>query len=172
MSFFPFVPRKRRTRQHIIAAQSVNYVERFVIDEGHTGQRWEADYGYDLVVVTYDERGYVEPGTLNMQIKAAESLHSVDSDYVFDVDLRDYNLWMLETMPVVLVLFDASRRRAYWLHLQGFFKADATRRPAKGAKSIRVRVPVKQPVNQRAIAQMRELKQQTQTRLRGRISNA
>src|SRR5262249_13218176 len=28
-------PRKRRTRQHIIAAQSVNYVERFIIDEGH-----------------------------------------------------------------------------------------------------------------------------------------
>ena len=28
-------PRKQRTRQHVIADQSVNYVERFIIDEGH-----------------------------------------------------------------------------------------------------------------------------------------
>jgi hypothetical protein len=31
-------PRKRRTRQHVIADQSVNLVERYVIDEGHTAQ--------------------------------------------------------------------------------------------------------------------------------------
>jgi hypothetical protein len=29
-------PRKQRTRQHVIADQSVNHVERFIIDEGHT----------------------------------------------------------------------------------------------------------------------------------------
>ena len=40
-------PRKQRTRQHVIADQSVNHVERFIIDEGHTAQRLEKDYGYD-----------------------------------------------------------------------------------------------------------------------------
>jgi hypothetical protein len=35
-----------------MADQSVNYVERFVIDEGHTVQRLEHDYGYDLSVIT------------------------------------------------------------------------------------------------------------------------
>jgi hypothetical protein len=34
-------PRKRRTRRHVIADQGVNYVERFIIDEGHTAQRLE-----------------------------------------------------------------------------------------------------------------------------------
>ncbi len=84
--------RKRRTRAHVIADQSVNYggaeqqlrrtalqsrrdgsgepsyswkllfgasyVERFIIDAGHTAQRVEKDYGYDLLLFTYDEDGY------------------------------------------------------------------------------------------------------------------
>jgi hypothetical protein len=56
--------RKRRTRQHVIADQSVNYVERFIIDEGHTAQRLQHDYGYDLELTTFDEQGYVEPGAV------------------------------------------------------------------------------------------------------------
>ena len=45
-----FTLRKRRTREHVIADQSVNYVERFIIDAGHTAQRMEKDYGYDLLL--------------------------------------------------------------------------------------------------------------------------
>jgi len=50
-----FSPRKQRTRQHVIADQSVNHVERLIIDAGHTAQRLTADYGYDLVLFTYDD---------------------------------------------------------------------------------------------------------------------
>ena len=39
---------KLRTRSHIIADLSVNHVERFVILEGHSCERFEKDYGYDL----------------------------------------------------------------------------------------------------------------------------
>jgi hypothetical protein len=172
VSSSPTIPRKRRTRQHIIAAQSVNYVERFIIDEGHTAQRWEADYGYDLFVQTYDKDGYVEPGSIRMQLKASETLHRVGNRYVFDLDRRDYNLWNLELMPVILVLFDASKRRAYWVHVQGYFQASDMGKPARNAKSVRIRVPVRQPVNHRAIVQLRELKQQTQVRLRRRFGHA
>jgi hypothetical protein len=38
-------PRKRRTRQHVIADLSVHHVEGFVLAEGHTAQRVERDYG-------------------------------------------------------------------------------------------------------------------------------
>src|SRR6267378_4239654 len=136
-----FRPRKQRTREHVIADQSVNHVERFIIDVGHTAQRIEKDYGYDLLLFTYDEQGYSEPDFLSLQLKAAESLTAVDSDYVFDLDIRDYNLWMLETMPVILILFDASRGRAYWLAVKNYFREDAARQPKKGAKTARVRVP-------------------------------
>jgi hypothetical protein len=153
-----FGPRKRRTRQHVIADQSVNYVERFVIDEGHTAQRLEKDYGYDLILFTYDDRGYTEPGSVFIQLKAAETLQAVGPDCVFDLDIRDYNLWTKETMPVILILFDASRRRACWLPVQRYFEEDAARRPTKGAKTVRVRVPTRQSVNRRAIAKWRQLK--------------
>src|ERR1700722_18996461 len=113
-----FGPRKQRTRQHVIADRSVNHVERFILEEGHTAQRLEKDYGYDLLMFTFDEQGYVEPALVWFQLKATDSLSAVESHYVFDLDLRDYNLWMLEEWPVILVLYDASRRRAYWLPVQ------------------------------------------------------
>src|SRR5256885_7563726 len=91
-----FGPRKQRTRQHIIADQSVNYVERFIIDEGHTAQRLASDYGYDLILFTYDEEGYAEPGVAFLQLKASEALTPSGASFVFDLDIRDYNLWMAE----------------------------------------------------------------------------
>jgi hypothetical protein len=159
-------PRKRRTRQHVIADMSANYVERFVIDEGHTVQRVEHDYGYDLDLITYDRHGYVEPGSVSIQLKAAKTLKARRSHYPFDLDIRDYNLWTLEWMPVVLVLFDASRRRAYWLHIQSYFRRDLSRRPRKGKKTVRVWVPLRQPIGRSAVAKMRVLKQELSDRLK------
>jgi hypothetical protein len=152
------VPRKRRTRQHVIADLSVHHVERFILEAGHTAQRLSSDYGYDVFMSTFDEDGYVEPGSVYFQFKAQESLDQRGKDYVYDVDVRDYNLWIREKMPVILILFDASRRRAYWLAIQEYFRADDSKRPKKGAKTVRVRVPKRQVVNARAITAMRELK--------------
>src|SRR6202035_1073509 len=153
-----FDPRKRRTRQHVIADLSVHHVEGFILEEGHTAQRFGSDYSYDLLMHPFDEEGYAEPGPVYFQLKAAESLQTVGSAYVFDVDIRDYNLWIQEEMPVVLILFDASRRKAYWLGVQQYFREDGTRQPKKGAKSVRVRVPKRQLVNRQAIQKIRQLK--------------
>src|SRR6516165_12271269 len=62
-------PRKQRTRQHVIADQCVNHVERYIIDEGHTAQRVEKDYSYDLFLFTFDEQGYAEPGLVTSSSK-------------------------------------------------------------------------------------------------------
>jgi hypothetical protein len=153
-----FGPRKQRTREHVIADLSVHHVEGFILEEGHTPYRLTPDYGYDLVLFTYDEQGYLEPGSCYIQLKAAETLQAVGSEYVFDLDIRDYNLWLLEEMPVILILYDASRRQAYWLSVQGYFSEDVARQPKKGAKTVRVRVPRRQVVNRRAITKMRDLK--------------
>jgi len=162
-----FGTRKRRTRQHVIADLSVHHVEGFILEEGHTAQRVEWDYGYDLFLFTYDERGYAEPGLVVLQLKAAETLRAVGSDYVFDLDVRDYNLWMRENVPVILILFDANRRRAYWLPVQRYFGDALSRQPGKGAKTVRVRVPRRQVVNRRAITTMRKLKGEALERAEG-----
>lgn len=152
-------PRKRRTRQHVIADLSVHHVERFVLEEGHSVQRLGSDYSYDLLLRTFDDNGYAEPGLVYIQVKAAESLQLVGSEYVFDVDIRDYNLWVREEMPVILMLFDVSKRKAFWLAVQAYFRKDPARRPKQSAKSIRVKIPRRQIVNRRAIQSIRELKQ-------------
>src|SRR5437762_4920473 len=114
--------RKQRTRQHVIADLSVHHVERFILEEGHTAQRLGSDYGYDLILWTFDPHGYPEPGAVYFQFKAAERLEESGSDYVYDLDNRDYNLWLLEKTPVIVSLYDATRRRAYWLHVQCYFR--------------------------------------------------
>src|SRR5271168_613089 len=96
-----FGPRKQRTRQHVIADLSVHHVEQFILEEGHTAQRLSSDYGYDLILFTFDERGYPEPGLIYFQFKAMETLGESGNDYVYDLDIRDYNLWILEEMPVI-----------------------------------------------------------------------
>jgi hypothetical protein len=164
------VPRKQRTREHVIADLSVHHVEGFILAAGHTAQRLSSDYGYDVVMFTYDEQGYVEPGLVSFQLKGAETLQAVGSDYVFDLDVRDYNLWMSEKMPVILILFDASRRRAYWVHIQSCFGEDAVRLPKTGAKTVRAHVPTRQILNQRAVTKWRDLKWEAHRRATGEPS--
>src|SRR5262249_26023934 len=94
-------PRKRRTRQHVIADLAVHHVEGFILEEGHTAERTSYDYGYDLVMTTYDQHGCVEPDLIFLQIKATEQLRQVRGGYVFDLDVRDYNRWMCEKMIVI-----------------------------------------------------------------------
>jgi hypothetical protein len=142
----------------VIADQSLNYVERFIIDAGHTAHRLTLDYGYDLILFTYDDQGYAEPGIAFLQLKAAETLAQSGSDYVYDLDIRDYNLWLAEDSPVFLVLFDATRRRAYWLHVQRYFRRDPSRQPKQGARTVRIRAPRRQAISLRGVATMRELK--------------
>src|SRR6476661_7796379 len=117
-------PRKRRTRQHVIADLSVHHVEGFILEEGHTTQRLGSDYGYDLLVKTFDEQGFIEPGTVYFQFKAMEKLKKIGSSYIFDLDIRDYNLWMWEEEPVILILFDATEHRAFWLPVRRYFESN------------------------------------------------
>jgi len=95
-----------------------------------------------------------------------ESLDERRTAYVYDLDIRDYNLWIREKSPVILILFDAVRRRAFWLAVQWYFRDNIARRPRKGARTVRVGVPKRQVVNRRAIAKMRALKGEINNRER------
>jgi hypothetical protein len=156
--------RKRRTRQHVIADLSVNFLERVILEEGHTVQRIISDYGYDLVMMTFDEKGYSEPGLIYFQLKASDFLETQKGNFTYDIDIKHYNLWKDESLPVILVLFDPSKRRAYWLHVQSYFK-DHSRRPKRGTKTVRIWIPLRNVVNQHSVARMRAMKQPTTLRL-------
>lgn len=153
-----FGPHKKRTRQHVIADLAVHHVEGFILESGHTAERFWRDYGYDLLMTTFDRDGYIEPGAVRFQIKATEKLSEAAGAVAHDIDIRDYNIWIREQMPVILVLFDARRRIAYWLDLKRYFLADESLRPKKKARWVRVWIPIHQVLSNTAIADLRALK--------------
>ena len=66
--------RKRRTREHIIADLAVNHVERAVLRCGYTVERHWHDYGFDLLLYTYNNNGEYENGDVRIQVKATDHL--------------------------------------------------------------------------------------------------
>jgi len=159
--------RKRRTRQHVIAYQSSIHVENFIASAGHTAERIFYDYGYDLIVFTFDDMGCVENGQIYIQLKACDSLPEspLCGLYSFRINIKDYSLWRYDPVPVFLVLFDAKRHRGYYQYFQAYFEADKRREPRKTAKSTTIKIPNKNRVNLRAISYMREAKQRVLSQL-------
>lgn len=160
-------PRKQRTRDHVVADLGLNYLERFILKAGHTAHRVEQDYGYDLILITYDEQGFVEPGHVLIQLKSSARLARTGPDFSHDVDIRDYNLWTIELMPVFLVFYDESCERGYWVHVQEYFEGAKARRPRAGAKTVRVRVTARNKLSVRAMAEMRQRKLELYQRKQG-----
>lgn len=135
-------PFKVRTREHQIASESVAHVETVIVQSGHTVERVESDYGYDLLMNTFTRKGAIEPGTIYLQLKATDSPKATAQGITFRIDAKDYRLWTVEPMPVFLIVYDAQRRIAYWLYVQNYFESIPGRKPKRGAKSVRVEVPI------------------------------
>jgi hypothetical protein len=114
------MPRKRRTRQHVIADLSINYVERFVLTCGYSAERIRADYGTDLIISTYNAEGEIENGLIYVQVKATDTpiVPNTDQRIPIVLQTKDLDLWLREAMPYILIFYDAQAERAYWFYLQ------------------------------------------------------
>jgi hypothetical protein len=66
----------------------VNFLERVILEEGHTAQRITSDYGYDLVMMTFDEEGFSETGLIFSQLKASDSLGNEEENSWYDIDIK------------------------------------------------------------------------------------
>jgi hypothetical protein len=154
------LPSKRRTREHVIADQSVNYVEWFIYDAGFTAERFRHDYGYDLSMTTYDSSGYVEPDRVLFQIKASDRLAQVigNRHFAVQLDVADLNSWLEEPMPVFLILYDAANHAAYWLYVQRHFQQNSALLRDKQKRSVTVHVPRRNRVTRSFIALARSCK--------------
>ena len=80
---------KRRTREHVIADLSVNHVERQILLGGHTIECTRHDYGYDLLMTTYNVNGEPESGEVRLQLKATDALPIVKGGETVSWALRD-----------------------------------------------------------------------------------
>jgi uncharacterized protein DUF4365 len=147
------VPRKRRTREHIIADLSANHLERHALRCGFSEERIEHDYGLDLVLFTYDRQGEIENGQVFIQLKASDHLvlPTARDTFPFEVRRADLDFWLGEPMPVILEIYDAPREQAYWLYLQAYFEALGLDPGSRPGRTVTVRVPIGNAVDEAAI---------------------
>jgi len=100
-------PKKQRSREHVIADLSVNFVERQALLCGFSVERIVHDYGIDLVLSTYTKNGEPQPGEILLQVKATDHLRVVREGRFVScrIERAHLRLWLAETFPVILVVY-------------------------------------------------------------------
>lgn len=136
-------PRKRRTREHVIADLGVNHVERHALLCGFVVERVIHDYGIDLEVFAFNKKGEIQEGKVLLQVKASDHLkiRPGQASFAFRIERRDLMLWLAQPMPVILIVFDVPRDVAYWLYIQSYFRRLKDFNLFAAGRTITVQIP-------------------------------
>lgn len=166
-------PRKRRTREHIIADLSVNFIERQALLCGFTTERVRGDYGYDLLLFTYDTDGCPEEGLVFIQAKATDHLRVSRrrGAVIFRIDVVDLRLWLSENIPVILVMYDAKADIAYWLVVQDYFAGEANPSLLKIKGSKSVYLPLTHQLDVAAMREIARIKKEKEGRFEEKVGS-
>jgi hypothetical protein len=151
--------KKRRTREHVLEELSFNYLERFVLALGHQLARPEKrEYGHDATMFYYSQTGEKEKGEVRFQLKGTDRLHLLEDGRTasFRVETAHLLDWVDQVYPFVLVVYDATREIAYWLHMQPYLTKN--RRLLDPERKTRtIHLPTSNVVDSVAIETLREL---------------
>jgi len=153
------VNRKRRTRQHVIEEMGVNFLERQVLRRGHQLQRPSLrEYGCDATMFHFAANGEIEDGEVRFQIKATDVIRRIHDgrSVVCRVETAHVRYWYWQTIPFVLVQYDAASNRGYWVHLQPYVDSHA-RLLSRQRKSVSLHLPVSNVLTVRAIDRFRQI---------------
>lgn len=160
--------KKRRTREHVIADLSYNFLERKVLQRGHWLDAPQNDYGVDAIMFHHNKAGGIENGEVRFQLKATDRIRlNKDGRSISQiVALKDLRYWYFETYPLILVLYDALRNRAFWLHVQDYVNQhpkimDST------SSTISLRIPTSARLTLSAIDRFRNASLKTVSASRG-----
>jgi hypothetical protein len=158
-----------RTCAHVLADLSINHVERQVLLCGFSVDRVQHDYGYDLTMSTYGDTGEFEPGLVFIQVKATDRLPRLADGRTIPwlVSRRDLKLWLVETYPVILVVYDGQKDRAYWIHIQRHVSGPRTPELFAAGETMTVHIPTANRFTARAIRSIARDKNVLQARLEG-----
>ncbi len=155
---------KLRTESHVIAELSVNFLERRVLKRRHKYVRMPApEYGIDGWMFHFSTEGYPEDGHVYFQLKATNKLRFVDKKRCVTAKVESAHLqdwWYRKHRPVILVLYDAARDRAFWLDVQAYcdeVNKTQSHRLTLDQETVTVRIPVKNKLTLRAVDYLRGL---------------
>jgi hypothetical protein len=156
--------RKLRTREHVLADLSINHVERQILLRGFAVNRLSADYGIDLLMLTYTDAGEVESGHVLFQVKATDALQLLQDEQtiVCRIEVAHLKSWQDEWMPVLLVLYDGRADKAYWLYVQQYLSEKNVSGEDLLAEvdRVTVRIPRTNRLDRKAIEQFRRFRNQ------------
>jgi hypothetical protein len=144
--------RKQRTRAHVIADLSQNFLEHKVLLRGHILRRPEQDYGVDAVMFHFDGKGRIENGEVRFQLKATDRLETIQGGTIVTQAIMtgDLDYWGKIGYPFILVMFDAQQNRAYWLNVQEYMTENPDRIDFD-TKRVNVHIPVSNELTVEAI---------------------
>ncbi len=133
---------------------------------GHVVKRSQPDYGIDLTVTTFDADGEVERGEFSVQVKATERAKHLSRVKAVSIRIerRDLRAWLADPLPFLLVLYDVSADRAYWIVVQDL-KADRKALLGPGSRWVSLRLPLDNVLNDRVIHDIVKRKRSLMPRL-------
>lgn len=159
------VERPERTREHYIEAIGRNFIERFILIRGHTADEPKPDYGYDILMNTFDYHsdpeftsGEIENGSIFIQLKSTDNLKVLaDGQTIsFSIKRRHAVFWINEPSPVFLVVYSVKENQAYWLHMQHYLKNFVL--PPNTQEEFTVHLSKSSILDEQAIDQFRRIK--------------
>src|SRR4051794_22357705 len=161
--------RKRRTREHVLADLSANYVEKQGLLCGFAVERVRLDYGIDLMMQTFNRRGEVENSWIPFQLKGTDRINLVDDGNALAcrIERADLRHWLNETQPVILAVYDARTDVAYWLFVKEYFEAIPGFDLAHCGQRVTVRIPRSNVLDRRAMRTLARRKNELVKRDRG-----
>ena len=120
---------------------------------GFSVERVRHDYGYDLTMSTYGDTGEVEPGGVYIQVKATDRLPrpAGGKTIPWSISRRDLKLWLAETYPVILVVYDGQKDRHTGCTSRGTSPARRTPELFAAGETMTVHIPMASRFNARAI---------------------
>jgi hypothetical protein len=135
---------------------------------GYVIERMRHDYGIDLELKTFNERGERERGDIHIQVKATDRLRlrPTQTAFSFRVDRANLVDWVYELEPVILIVFDAKKKRAYWVCIQEFSGDPENLNFFAFGKSVSVRVPVANRLSPNAMRKIARLRDEFRDRPR------
>jgi len=160
--------RKLRTREHVLEDLSENFLERKVLLRRHLLRRPSRDYGVDVIMFHFSERGELENGEVRIQLKSTDSLRLVRNgeSASFSVRVRDLHQWSLEIHPFFLIVYDGQENRGFWLHVQAYVdQFPETLDPERSR--VNVRIPTRNLLTLRSVDTFRKLSLETIEEYRG-----
>jgi hypothetical protein len=124
------------------------------------------DYGIDLYMETYNDQGEIENEGVWLQLKATDKLRVAHKMQAIPVRLewRDVLFWLNERMPGILVIYDAMRERAWWLHLQETLRMTKPRIHRRLAHTVTLHVPLANTLDEAAIRRFAKLRDEAVAR--------